>query len=353
MIDGIIDGNGTSRKVFANFPATYEEFRMQAASGTLFMDILFNAAGWQQQPDFLNKRNLIQDITATMLGLDSGAVPDDALRVLGRFHSGIGNEYIWDYYGPVIEPTPSGSTEATQQLGPVPQLVYVNYSDKVAWDDLLQKYYLVNPESFLLPGIPIEDMQNEAVNQINNTLQDKYIQSSDISEFKDVHLFRYSEPDGNKYAVVLHADQIVPMENTKFLGYVNSPDPAAYPPEEPDGCTYNFIGQLGAFTRTITGNYTGTGERTRSITFPVLPQFLFIYTSSINLGQGLYWAIWSPYMERSAPNVSGQDFISTSFSTKGTTLTITGSSSGLGDEADAILALNTKDQKYYYFAVLG
>lgn len=80
MKDGIPKGNGESRRVMAFLPETYDEFRLQAQSGNLFMDIFFNAAGWQQQPDFLNKRNLLQDTTAAMYGLDGTAVIDDVFQ---------------------------------------------------------------------------------------------------------------------------------------------------------------------------------------------------------------------------------------------------------------------------------
>lgn len=51
-----------------------------AASAGVPVDVLFNAAGWQQLPTFLNKANLLQDFTATLLGLDPADDPtvDDA-----------------------------------------------------------------------------------------------------------------------------------------------------------------------------------------------------------------------------------------------------------------------------------
>ena len=69
MIDGVIIGNGTSRLVKGTLPATYAEFSALAASSGVPMDVIFNAAGWQQQPTFLNKANLLQDSTADLLDL--------------------------------------------------------------------------------------------------------------------------------------------------------------------------------------------------------------------------------------------------------------------------------------------
>lgn len=85
MIDGIIKADGTSRLVQADLPATYEEFRAMAAAGSLPLDVLFNAAGWSQQPTFLNKAALLKDATAALFGLDASAVPDDVLAYLGKY----------------------------------------------------------------------------------------------------------------------------------------------------------------------------------------------------------------------------------------------------------------------------
>ena len=80
MKDGIIKENGASRLVKGSLPATYDEFKALAASAGVPVDVLFNAAGWQQLPTFLNKANLLQDFTATLLGLDPADDPtvDDA-----------------------------------------------------------------------------------------------------------------------------------------------------------------------------------------------------------------------------------------------------------------------------------
>lgn len=82
MNDGIIKGDGTSRKMKATLPATYEEFKQAVAAGEQTLDVVFNAPGWEQQPTFLNKQNLLQDVTAAILGMGSDAVPDDAFSKL-------------------------------------------------------------------------------------------------------------------------------------------------------------------------------------------------------------------------------------------------------------------------------
>lgn len=84
MKDGVIKNDGTSRLIKANLPATYEQLRTMAAAGALPADILFNAAGWDVLPDFLNKKNLLTDETAALFGLGGDSVPDEVLRLLKK-----------------------------------------------------------------------------------------------------------------------------------------------------------------------------------------------------------------------------------------------------------------------------
>lgn len=80
MNDGIIKGDGTSRKMKATLPSTYEEFKQAAGAGEQTLDVMFNSSGWQRQPTFLNKQNLLSDTTATELGFTDlpGATVDQA-----------------------------------------------------------------------------------------------------------------------------------------------------------------------------------------------------------------------------------------------------------------------------------
>lgn len=64
------------------------------------------------------------------------------------------------------------------------------------------------------------------------------------------------------------------------IGYVNSPDPNAYPPAVNDGYTYTALGQLGAKVQIATGSYTGTGaygvSNPNSLTFDFAPKMLIV-----------------------------------------------------------------------------
>lgn len=86
MIDGIIKGDGTSRRIrsvsnIKELYPTYESFLEALAAGTVPVDILFYEEGWSQIPDFLNKANLFADDTATLYG-DGIRVPNDAFKLL-------------------------------------------------------------------------------------------------------------------------------------------------------------------------------------------------------------------------------------------------------------------------------
>lgn len=82
MKDGIIKKTKNSRLLKAELPATYAELAALAAGDGIPADVLFHAEGWQQLPTFLNKKNLLQDSTAGLLGLTGDPTVDDAFVAL-------------------------------------------------------------------------------------------------------------------------------------------------------------------------------------------------------------------------------------------------------------------------------
>lgn len=80
MIDGIIAGTGDSRSLYGSLPSTYAEFKAAVQAGTQYVDVSYNAAGWQQEPTFLNKANLLTDAVAALLGLTPNATVNDAFN---------------------------------------------------------------------------------------------------------------------------------------------------------------------------------------------------------------------------------------------------------------------------------
>ena len=73
MKNGIIKGTGNSRllKAPSSIPATYAEFRTALINGTLPVDLLFNAIGWDVTGTPLNKATLLTDAVSAALGLES------------------------------------------------------------------------------------------------------------------------------------------------------------------------------------------------------------------------------------------------------------------------------------------
>ena len=61
------------------------------------------------------------------------------------------------------------------------------------------------------------------------------------------------------YSIFFPSSEVSASTTITDYGYVNSPDPNAYPPAVSDGYTYTALGQLGAKVRVETGSYTGTG----------------------------------------------------------------------------------------------
>lgn len=102
MKDGVIKNNGTSRKIYANFPETYEEFRALAENANLTADLIFNANGWDVLPTFLNKYNLLKELTEQRIGVGPNASVDDALGglvqkvgdILLSKRSNVGDRYL-------------------------------------------------------------------------------------------------------------------------------------------------------------------------------------------------------------------------------------------------------------------
>lgn len=298
----------------------------------------------------LNKATLLKDDTAALSGLGSDAVPDDVLRVLGRFHTGLGNEYVWEHEGPAIEPTQTQTTTLSETLGPVLLTApTIQYASSIELDESNTKYYLVNPETFYLPNIATSDMQTAAVNAISSVLSGKYIQSSDLTELFDVHRFLSVVPGSDSYTVDISAVKIEPRQITKFLDYVNSPDPGAYPAEDSAGNKYSLIGQIGNKANVITGSYTGTGTDSHTLTFERLPTFLVIYQSEFELYGNAVWVFWASGVTLiNTVNPDQYPFLRTNFSVSGNSLTITGS--GGSADQNPNLAFNVSSKTYQYIA---
>ena len=216
----------------------------------------------------LNKNSLLKDATAALFGLGADAVPDDVLRVLSRFQNGLGNEYVWA----------KTKTETEQHY------TEVYDSGDVTNDKNTTIYYA---DSFHVEGT-VFVLDNPLTLQLTAstaaTLRGKYVITgaasganmykpaldatiSGTSSIKIISITRYSNPYTTKKEVV--------------YGYVNSPDPNAYPID--DDYIYMALGQLGAHG-VVTGSYTGTGvagqNNPNSLTFGFCPKLLMLFDRS-------------------------------------------------------------------------
>lgn len=89
MYDSVPKGTGNSRflKSVSDFMEkypTYQDFAAALVAGTMPVDIGLNADGWLVLGMALAKMNLLQDETATELGIDNptDATVDDAFRAV-------------------------------------------------------------------------------------------------------------------------------------------------------------------------------------------------------------------------------------------------------------------------------
>ena len=246
-----------------------------------------------QQGTPLNKATLLKDATAALYGLGTGAVPDDVLAVLGRFQSGLGNEYIWEKKLTTVQKTYDLGTEnplymcAYKGGGNQSTVMTVTYSDDIdispgnvaslkapiyTVDVTYNNYSAANvlKGKFFLAALDVGDGITTIVNQ------GIIVKGSENGEASK----RFST---SVYTGVYFPAK--PVENVQYtaidqITYVNSPNANAYPPAVPDGYTYTPLGQLGDQVRIETGSYVGTGaygaSSPNTLTFGFVPKLVIV-----------------------------------------------------------------------------
>lgn len=212
----------------------------------------------------------------------------DAIAALAN---GLGNEYVWERfittYLVEIASKSEGSNWIFSYNSPQ-ESVIIEYSN-VVYVDGSKKIRLENPSS-------IEVTAGTAVSTLQSLLRGKFV-------YKDGNGTLYSpikvgddavfsmEGSLNTLLVTTWYDLSVGAAQLVSYGYVNSPDPSAYPPAEDDGYTYTALGQLGNKVRIETGSYVGTGtygsSNPNSLTFDFEPK-LVIVQSEFQAGM-LFW----------------------------------------------------------------
>lgn len=285
MMDGIIKADGTSRLMRATLPATYEEFKAQAAAGTLPLDVLFNSDGWSQMPTFLNKANLLKDATAALFGLGANAVPDDVFAFLGKYA-----QYWWRRRQPtmVYTTTESPSTKQVYIIynpGSTSATRPINYSDSISVDQSTGTISLVNPQT-------VDVSYSNRGTTVDGILAGKYVTNlyTDPSTvYKFATTPAYSR-DTSRYSLYFVSGNVTVVSSVGTQGYTDweylqSNNRNAYPDSgESGGYEYEYIGvpfeKLPVASSVEIGSYVGTGTygeaNPNSLTFNCIPKIVYI-----------------------------------------------------------------------------
>lgn len=298
----------------------------------------------------LNKATLLKDATAALYGLGTGAVPDEVLAELGRFQSGLGNEYIWEKNLRTVQKTYDLGTEnplymcAYKWGGNQSTVMTVTYADDI---DISPG----NVASLKAPIYTVDVTWNDY--SAANVLKGKFFLAAlDTGNIHENIIVKGSE-DGeaskrantNTYIGVYFPAK--PVENVQYnvidqITYVNSPNANAYPPAEPDGYTYTPLGQLGKQVKIETGSYVGTGTYgsggKNSLTFDFAPAILIITADYANNHY-----VNSGYIVCNSGGHSGQN--------GNIEATVNGNTVSWYSGNDAQVQLNTSGLTYNYVAI--
>ena len=311
MIDGIIKADGTSRLMRATLPATYEEFKTQAAAGTLPLDVMFNANGWSQFPTFLNKLNLLRDDTASSFGFGAEAVPNDVFSFIGKY-----NEHWWSVlhgqaYSEYVEnlvSVPEGGAMFADSTKRV-----ITYSKNVSVNKTTGAVSLVDPKSFTIQSNSLDSMRelismapvyvtnlfSYGVTDVTNMIF--YLPAgSGLGSGKTVGYssgYQFYIVDGGSPAPKRVTSKIVNIPAGETT-YEHSTNRNAYPDSGTvNGLTYQYLGvpfeKFPAAPQIATGSYTGTGTygsgNPNIVTFPFVPKFVYICAQNESAKYILLW----------------------------------------------------------------
>ena len=207
-------------------------------------------------------------------GLVNRAAFNERFETLNRLNTRIGDEWVWEKgtYSESLGNDLKGAYILDGNVTP-----YGFYSDSIGLD-AQGRPFLINPEQ-----IPV---RADAIVEDPAILRGKYIQiQPNASEIPNAGQIAKVSDTATFYKyirfLVPNPESVYLVEGSfSVIGYVNSPDPNAYPPAEPDGYTYTSLGQLGDKVRIATGSYIGTGtygsENPNTLTFDFEPKYILI-----------------------------------------------------------------------------
>lgn len=293
MKDSVIIESGNSRylKSVADFKTlypTYDDFAAALVAGTLPVDFNgINTAGFQQVGDVLGKNTLLKDATAALFGLDATAVPNDVFSLLSRFHSNLGNEYLWYRYKTTYKDNFTIENKSNIEVGRTTVTKTYYCSSSVEIDDN-NNAVLKNPNTITISSLSDCYSLNgkyytEYGPSIPSTNYGYLAYISPNASFTKSDVYFYCSSVGictNWFKEVINVGE-----------YVNSQDPNTYPPATTDGYSYHALGRLGAKTQIEAGSYKGTGVYGKTLYFNAAPKMVIIlntYSSSLTLSPGIF-----------------------------------------------------------------
>lgn len=197
---------------------------------------------------------------------------------LQNFANFLGNEYVWaktKLVGKYIENRyrVSGSNI---QSGRHDTHVTYTYADSISIDQTDGSITLINPTSVSRDGTYNQNVIAEAI-------QNKYFTVSGLG-YTGVRYCLTATGSSDGTLSITPFDEVTAKYTIETLGfgYVNSPDPNAYPVN--DGYTYTALGMLGEKPKIVKGGYVGTGKygssNESSLTFDFKPLLISISNNS-------------------------------------------------------------------------
>lgn len=289
----------------------------------------------------LNKATLLKDATAAKFGLGADAVPDDAFGLLSRFQSGLGNEYVWAKQASgLVDVVVKSSTTSVIDLG-ADNVVDAYAVASVVDGNIVLSYKVSNIYPY-----------NNAVGYYAYYNGNPYYLSA----------FESSGPNSIKFSANLLT---VGQETVQgVVGYVNSPNPNAYPPVVDDGFTYTALGRLGAKVQIATGSYVGTGtygaDNPNTLTFDFAPKSLFLFAEVTSGAKVMYGIGSGANADNSAyiwgiPCRTGESYNVSYYSGKYNTVTVSADGKTIswvaGYNVDSGGQFNVSGWTYHYIAI--
>ena len=221
----------------------------------------------------LNKASLLTDATAAMLDLGADAVPDDALKLLSRLHTHLGDDYLWrkqSISGEIKEATEDVS------LGRMAKDETYYYYDSIQLD--LANKKIVGVGEHIIANQSYESSEWNKV--IGKYMLYPYIKGSwPPNTFYRVTARPYSR-DAIFTAYAEYGEfTLGPAQ------YLNSPNADAYPSGVVGDVQYDALGKIGNKLQIQTGHYVGSGvyglDNQNSLTFNFVPKIVIVMKQTL------------------------------------------------------------------------